>query len=206
MSLTLPAKVRFDDRGLVVAVAQDWATGTVLLVAYMNREALERTAATGEAHFWSRSRQRLWHKGETSGAVLVVERLQVDCDDDALLLSVRPQGPACHLGRRSCFAGPATLTDQLQVTLESRRDDPPEGSYAAELLQQGVPAICRKVGEEATEVILAAHQDDRRQLVGEIADVWFHTLVLLVAKGLKGDDVLRELAARVGRPRRSPGS
>lgn len=205
MSLTLPAQVRFDDRGLVVAVAQDWATGTVLMVAYMDLEALERTIATGEAHFWSRSRQRLWHKGETSGAVLVVERLQVDCDEDAVLLSVRTQGPTCHLGRRSCFAESATLTDHLQATLESRRDAPPESSYTAQLLRAGVPAICRKVGEEATEVILAAHQDDRSQLAAEVADLLFHSLVLLVAVGLKADDVLIELAARVGRPRRAPG-
>lgn len=205
MSIAVPAQVRFDDRGLVVAVAQDWSTGTVLMIAYMDREALERTVATGEAHFWSRSRQRLWKKGESSGAVLLVERLQVDCDDDAVLLSVRPQGPSCHLGRRSCFAEPATVTDHLQATLASRRQEAPEGSYTGELLRAGTPAICRKVGEEATEVILAAHQDDPTQLVGEVADLWFHTLLLLVSAGLRADDVFLELAARVGRPRRAPG-
>ena len=206
MTLTMPANVRFDDRGLVVAVAQDWATGTVLMVAFMDLEALEYTVATGEAHFWSRSRQRLWRKGETSGAVLVVERLQVDCDRDTVLLSVRPQGPTCHLGRQSCFAEPATLFDHLQATLEHRREDPPADSYSAELLLGGAPAICRKVGEEATEVILAAHQDAPQELAAEIADLWFHTLVLLVAKGLRSDDVLHELADRVGRPRRDSES
>ena len=202
MSLTFPAEARFDDQGLLVAVAQDWATGTVLMIAFMDRQALERTVETGEAHFWSRSRLRLWHKGETSGAVLEVERLQLDCDGDTVLLSVHPKGPTCHLGRRSCFAEPAILVDQLQATLESRREARPEGSYTAELLSGGLAVICRKVGEEATEVILAAHQDDRQQLVAEVADLWFHTLLLLVSEGLKVDDVLGELAARVGRPRR----
>ena len=143
MRVTLPADVRFDDRGLVVAVAQDWATGTVLMVGSMDREALLRTIATGEAYFWSRSRRQLWHKGETSGNFLVVERIQTDCDDDAILLSVRPKGPTCHLGRRACFPEPGTLTDHLQSTLESRRDSLPETSYTAELLRAGLPAICR---------------------------------------------------------------
>ena len=201
MSLTLPGDVQFNDRGLVTAVAQDWATGTVLMVAHMNQEALELTVSTGEAHFWSRSRQQLWRKGETSGNLLRVERLQLDCDGDAVLLSVRPQGPACHLGRRACFGEPGILTDALQATLESRQLSPTPDSYSSKLLRAGIPAICRKVGEEATEVILAAHEDGPGELVAEIADLWFHTLVLLVATGHKLDDVLVELAARHERPR-----
>ncbi|MGA7172479.1 MAG: bifunctional phosphoribosyl-AMP cyclohydrolase/phosphoribosyl-ATP diphosphatase HisIE, partial [Candidatus Dormiibacterota bacterium] len=176
----------------------------VLMVGYMDREALHRTVASGEVYFWSRSRRQLWHKGETSGNFLVVEQIQMDCDDDAILISVRPKGPTCHLGRRACFAEPGILTDHLQSTLESRRDASPENSYTAELFQAGLPAICRKVGEEATEVILAAHQDDRAQLVAEVADLWYHTLVLLVSAGLSVDAVLYELASRVGRPRRDP--
>ncbi|HVC39188.1 MAG TPA: bifunctional phosphoribosyl-AMP cyclohydrolase/phosphoribosyl-ATP diphosphatase HisIE [Candidatus Dormibacteraeota bacterium] len=202
MTLAFPSAARFDDRGLLVAVAQEWVSGRVLMVAFMNREALERTVATGEAHFWSRSRRRLWRKGETSGALLLVDQLQLDCDGDAVLLSVRPQGPTCHLGRRSCFPAPATLSDRLQATLEDRRRLLPSGSYTARLLRGGIPAISRKVGEEATEVIVAAHQDDSTQLVAEVADLWFHTLLLLVAKGLSGDEIRAELAGRLGKPPR----
>jgi phosphoribosyl-ATP pyrophosphohydrolase/phosphoribosyl-AMP cyclohydrolase len=203
VSLTLPREVNFDDHGLAVAVAQDRVTGTVLMVAFMNQEALSLTLETKEAHFWSRSRQRLWRKGETSGSVLHVSQVQVDCDSDAILLSVLPDGPACHLGRRSCFAEPAVLVDQLQATLDDRREQQPPGSYTNELLQGGVPAISRKIGEEATEVIVAAYEDDRDHVIAEVADLWFHTMVLLVSRKLSIADVLGELASRRGGPRRS---
>jgi phosphoribosyl-AMP cyclohydrolase / phosphoribosyl-ATP pyrophosphohydrolase len=193
-----PAALRFDDRGLIVAIAQDGATGTVLMVAYMDREALARTAETGEAHFWSRSRRSLWKKGEVSGNLLRVDSIQADCDGDALLLSVRPAGPACHTGARSCFAEPAILLDQLQATIHDRNVARPAGSYTAQLLDQGRAQILRKVGEEATEVIVAADHESDDALVAEVADLWYHAMVLLEERGLNATSVLRELALRRG--------
>jgi phosphoribosyl-ATP pyrophosphohydrolase/phosphoribosyl-AMP cyclohydrolase len=195
------ADLTFDDRGLIVAVAQDGATGTVLMVAYMDREALARTIESGEAHFWSRSRQTLWHKGETSGNVLHVESIQADCDADALLLSVHPTGPACHTGQRACFAEPATILDQLDATLRDRHVQRPAGSYSAKLFDGGRAAILRKVGEESVEVLLAGAQESDEALTNEVADLWFHTAVLLRERGLGPDAVLRVLAQRRESPR-----
>jgi len=186
----------FDERGLIVAVAQDGATGTVLMVAYMDREALTRTVDSGEAHFWSRSRQALWHKGATSGNVLHVEEIQADCDADALLLSVHPAGPACHTGQRSCFADPATILDQLDATLRDREAHRPPGSYSAKLFDGGRAAILRKVGEESIEVLLAGTQEGDEALTNEVADLWFHTSVLLRERGLSVANVLEVLAQR----------
>jgi phosphoribosyl-AMP cyclohydrolase / phosphoribosyl-ATP pyrophosphohydrolase len=191
-----PSSLKFDSQGLIVAIAQDAATGTVLMVAYMDRDALARTVETGEAHFWSRSRQTLWRKGETSGNVLHVDAIQADCDGDTLLLSVRPSGPACHTGRRSCFAQPAILLDQLAATLRERKATRPTGSYTAALFAKGRPAILRKIGEEAVEVILAGAQESDDALIHEVADLWFHSLVLLEDRGLDSGAVLRELASR----------
>ncbi|OLC58493.1 MAG: hypothetical protein AUH76_17155 [Candidatus Rokubacteria bacterium 13_1_40CM_4_67_11] len=190
------ASLTFDDRGLIVAVAQDQATGTVLMVAYMDREALARTVETGEAHFWSRSRQALWHKGATSGNVLHVEEIQADCDADALLVSVHPSGPACHTGRRACFASPVTILDQLDATLRDRQSQRPPGSYSATLFDRGRAAILRKVGEEAVEVLLAGAQESDDALTHEVADLWFHTSVLLRERGLSLAAVLDVLAQR----------
>ena len=190
------ATLTFDERGLIVAVAQDAVSGTVLMVAYMDREALDRTIESGEAHFWSRSRQTLWRKGETSGNVLHVESIQPDCDADALLLSVHPTGPACHTGRRACFAQPVTALDQLDAVLKDREARRPSGSYSAELFEAGRSAILRKVGEESIEVLLAGAQESDEALAGEVADLWFHTAVLLRARGLSPDAVLRVLAQR----------
>jgi phosphoribosyl-ATP pyrophosphohydrolase/phosphoribosyl-AMP cyclohydrolase len=166
------------------------------MVAYMDREALARTIESGQAHFWSRSRQTLWHKGETSGNVLHVESIQADCDADALVLSVHPTGPACHTGRRSCFADPVTTLDQLDVVLRERDAQRPTGSYTAELFDAGQTAILRKVGEEAIEVLLAGAQESDEALTNEVADLWFHTIVLLRARELGPDAVLRVLARR----------
>jgi phosphoribosyl-ATP pyrophosphohydrolase/phosphoribosyl-AMP cyclohydrolase len=193
-----PSTLHFDDQGLIVAVAQDVATGTVLMVAYMDREALSVTAETGDAHFWSRSRQRLWRKGETSGNLLHVEAIQADCDGDALLLSVHPEGPACHTGQRSCFSAPAILFDQLQATIHERNVSRPAGSYTAQLLEGGRPQILRKVGEEAIEVIVAADHESDAALTREVADLWYHAMVLLEDRGLNATAVLRELANRRG--------
>jgi phosphoribosyl-AMP cyclohydrolase / phosphoribosyl-ATP pyrophosphohydrolase len=196
MTIPDPSTLHFDEQGLIVAVAQDRATGTVLMVAYMDREALSLTAETGDAHFWSRSRQRLWRKGETSGNVLHVEGIQADCDSDALLLSVHPVGPACHTGQRSCFGTPAILLDQLQATIHDRNVSRPAGSYTAQLLEGGRAQILRKVGEEAIEVIVAADHENDTALTREIADLWYHAMVLLEERGLDATAVLRELANR----------
>jgi phosphoribosyl-AMP cyclohydrolase / phosphoribosyl-ATP pyrophosphohydrolase len=193
-----PSTLHFDEHGLIVAVAQDLATGTVLMVAYMDREALSLTGETGDAHFWSRSRQRLWRKGETSGNVLHVEGIQADCDGDALLLSVHPSGPVCHTGQRSCFSAPAILLDQLQATIHERNVSRPADSYTAQLLEAGRAQILRKVGEEAIEVIVAADHESDAALTREIADLWYHAMVLLEERGLDATAVLRELANRRG--------
>jgi phosphoribosyl-ATP pyrophosphohydrolase/phosphoribosyl-AMP cyclohydrolase len=193
-----PAALKFDASGLIVAIAQDAATGTVLMVAYMDREALARTVQTGEAHLWSRSRKSLWKKGETSGNLLRVESIQADCDGDALLLSVRPAGPACHTGNRSCFAEPAILLDQLEATIAHRKSARPAGSYTAQLFDGGRPAILRKLGEEAIEVLVAADHESDDALVHEVADLWYHAMVLLEERGINSGAVLRELADRRG--------
>jgi phosphoribosyl-ATP pyrophosphohydrolase/phosphoribosyl-AMP cyclohydrolase len=188
--------LKWDERGLVTAIVQDAATGVVLMVASMDREALARSVETGEAHFWSRRRQTLWRKGETSGNVLTVEAIQADCDGDAVLLSVRPSGPTCHTGQPSCFADPATTLDQLATVLRERKATRPAGSYTAQLFDAGRPAILRKVGEEAVEVLLAGAQETDAALVSEVADLWFHCMVLLADRGLGPAAVLAELDRR----------
>ncbi len=160
------------------------------MLAWMDDEALRRTRETGEAHFYSRSRRTLWHKGETSGNTLAVEELRDDCDGDAILLRVRPNGPACHTGSLSCFA-PA-----LWRTIAQRARDRPENSYVSALLERGVRACAQKVGEEAVEAALAAVAEDDERLVSELADLWFHSYVLLAARGLDPALVEDELARR----------
>lgn len=206
--------VQFDGQGLVPAVIQEEATGQVLMLAYMDREALARTLARGETWFWSRSRQAYWHKGETSGHVQRVRSVWADCDGDAILIKVKQVGPACHTGEHSCFHNPmaadapaevgppadgaamAALLDELEAVIEDRRQRPSEASYVSRLLQKAPDAVCKKVGEEATEVVLASKNADLSNLVWEVADLWFHTLVLLHHHGLGGADVAAELRRR----------
>ncbi len=175
---------------LRAAIVQDAATEQVLMLAWMDDDALRLTRETGEAHFWSRSRRRLWRKGETSGNTLAIEELREDCDGDAILLRVRAGGAACHTGSASCFA-PA-----LWRTVAERALTRPEGSYVAQLLDDGVGACARKVGEEGLEAALAAVGESDERLVSEIADLVFHTYVLLAARGLDVAAVERELARR----------
>jgi phosphoribosyl-ATP pyrophosphohydrolase/phosphoribosyl-AMP cyclohydrolase len=175
---------------LRAAIVQDADDGRVLMLAWMDDEALRRTRETGEAWFWSRSRQELWHKGATSGNTLVVEELRDDCDGDALLLRVRATGPACHTGSRSCFA-PA-----LWRTIAERAQERPEGSYVASLLDAGIARCAQKLGEEAVEAAVAAVAGDRDGLVAEAADVVFHLYVLLAAAGVDITEVDDELARR----------
>ena len=201
----------WDAQGLIPAVVQDTESGQVLMVAWMSRDALEATRRSGLTHFWSRSRQALWRKGETSGHAQHVDGIYADCDRDTLLVQVHQDGVACHTGARSCFftrldeaerqpasagAGPAML-EVLERVLESRKAAPPAGSYVASLFQKGQPQICRKIGEEAAEVMTAAlgGEGDGR-VVSEVADLWFHTMVLLSARGIPLRRVFEELAAR----------
>jgi phosphoribosyl-AMP cyclohydrolase / phosphoribosyl-ATP pyrophosphohydrolase len=175
---------------LRAAIVQDAATGRVLMLAWMDAEAERLTRETGEAWFWSRSRQRLWRKGETSGNTLAVEELRDDCDGDALLLRVTPNGPTCHTGSVSCFA------PWLWRTVAQRATERPQGSYIAGLLDDGVGACARKVGEEAVEAAVAALSESDERLIEEIADLWFHSYVLLAARGLDPAAVEDELARR----------
>jgi len=202
--------LRFDDHGLIPVVVQDVGSGAVLMLAYANREAVELTLATGQAHFWSRSRQALWRKGETSGNILEVVEVALDCDGDALLVRARPAGPTCHRGTRSCFEpNPARLElGWLAAVLESRRGADPGASYTARLLAGEIERIAQKVGEEGVEtaiaaVSLAARGEDeggerRKSLVGEGADLLYHLLVLLAASGVDPGEIKDELIRRHG--------
>jgi len=194
-------EIAFDDRGLVPCVVQDARTGEVLTLAYMNDVALERTRATGETHFWSRSRQELWHKGATSGNVQRVRSLRYDCDLDAVLALVDPAGPACHTGERTCFhnGDPVPAAHEalpaLERTIAARRERPSEGSYTAELLADP-PRIGAKVREEADEVARAAEGESDRRVAEEAADVLYHLTVLLASRGLALGDALEVLNER----------
>ena len=208
-----PDNVRFDQNGLVPVVAQDAATGDVLTLAYANREALEKTLASGEAHYYSRSRAELWRKGATSGNTQRVVEVRVDCDGDTLLYRVEPHGPACHTGERSCFfttlAGNGvgveaaeneilfgTMVERLAGTIAQRHREMPEGSYTAGLIQKGTERLAQKVGEEAVEVVVAALVNER--LAEESADLVYHLLVLLEERGVGIEDVAKVLHDRHG--------
>lgn len=203
----------FDERGLIPAVVQEAETGEVLMVAWMNRQAIDATLATGLAHFWSRSRGALWQKGQTSGHVQHVQGLYADCDADVLLVQVHQEGVACHTGNRTCFftalsgaGAAANMLERIERIVQERKAAPPAGSYVASLLGRGEAAIARKIGEEAVEVITAAlgGEGDRR-VVEEVADLLFHTLVLLGHRGVPLREVLEELARR-HRTRTPPGA
>jgi phosphoribosyl-AMP cyclohydrolase / phosphoribosyl-ATP pyrophosphohydrolase len=190
--------LRFDERGLLPVVAQDQAKGTVLMLAWANRAAIEQTLMTGEAYFFSRSRGELWHKGATSGNVLEVVEVLVDCDADTLLYRVRPRGPACHRGTGSCFEpNPAALElGWLFTHLQERQAADPETSYTARLLARGRPRIAQKVGEEAVETVIAALSGSDDELIGESADLLYHLLVLLLERGIAPARLAEKLLAR----------
>ena len=196
--------ISWDDRGLVPAIVQDASTHAVLMLAYMNDEALALTIETGQVHFWSRSRSEIWHKGATSGNTMTLESIHVDCDSDAILVSVVPAGPACHTGSVSCFGDVGALSgiDALWATVSVRASDLPEGSYTADLIRAGTDATARKVVEEAGEVLIAAknHQygGDPERVISEAADLLYHMLVLLAERGLTLGSVEQELDKRAG--------
>ena len=196
-------RVRFGPDGLVPVVAQESRTGDVLMVAWADRDALEQTLATGAAHYFSRSRRALWRKGATSGNEQYVTQVLLDCDADTVLYRVRQTGPACHTGARSCFEAPESgddagghLLTRLARTVARRAAERPAGSYTVKLLEAGVPAVSQKVGEEAVEVVVAANAQDDRRLASEAADLLYHLLVLLEARGVPLDAVWQELEQR----------
>ena len=200
--------IKFNDQGLVPAIAQDAATGEVLMLAWMNEESLRLTLETGWATYFSRSRQQLWKKGETSGHTQRVLGVKYDCDGDAILLTVEQTGPACHTGARSCFFNdlmtpdeddlPATaaILEQVYAVIADRKEHPQEGSYTNYLLGKGIEKICKKLGEEASESIIAAMKNNREEVTYEAADLLYHLLVLLYDRGVTPADVWAELARR----------
>ena len=216
---SLEAQVQFDEKGLVPAVVQDWLDGTVLMVGYMNVEALNATKKTQRVHFWSRSRQQLWKKGETSGHELILKNIFIDCDQDAVLVKAEPIGPTCHTGQRSCFftevlaqAGDGSsspdsttteawggISERLYETVLARKLEPQESSYVSTLLKGGPDRILKKIVEESGEVVLAAKNKDRGEIIYEVADLWFHTLVMLGQTEIPPREIFRELGKRFGK-------
>ena len=198
--------IKFDENGLIPAIVQDARTKRVLTLAYMNRESLEKTLETGETVFWSRSRQELWHKGDTSGNYQHVVSIIADCDRDALTVLVDPDGPACHLGTESCFEYPLTgepdggdrafSLETLYELLEGRKREMPEGSYTSYLFDKGIDKMLKKLGEEGTEIIIAAKNPNPNEIVYEISDYLYHLMVVMAEKGITWEDVTQELARR----------
>ncbi len=215
----LLGQLRFNAAGLIPAIAQDWLDGAVLMVAWMNREAIERSLASGEVHYWSRSRAELWHKGASSGHFQKLHGLRYDCDADVLLLTIEQVGDvACHTGARSCFFGenpgaaggpealppPADACSELSRVIEDRRANPEPGSYTNRLLEGGDNRILKKIGEECAEFVMACKDDNPAEIAGEAADIVFHLQVALAHHGVPWRHVLEVLAERRGAPRR-PG-
>jgi phosphoribosyl-ATP pyrophosphohydrolase/phosphoribosyl-AMP cyclohydrolase len=207
-------EIKFDEHGLVPVVVQDANTRQVLTLAYMNAESLKRTIETNETWFWSRSRSSLWHKGETSGHTQRVKDILVDCDRDALTVLVLPNGPACHTGEQSCFHNAlqevgdspekiaqeepdlGAVLNELYALVESRKRERPEGSYTTFLFDQGLDKILKKVGEEASETIIAAKNENRELLAREVSDLLYHLIVLMVERGLTLEEIRDELVSR----------
>ena len=197
-------ELRFDDKGLIPAVVVDSVSKKVLMLAYMNRESLEISMREGRTCFWSRSRQELWRKGGTSGNVQEIVDITADCDRDTLLVQVKKAGPACHLGNDSCFVDKVfeseTLqsfsTDRLYELISGRKTEGKDGSYTTYLFEKGIDKILKKVGEECTEVIIAAKGGDRAETIYEVADLYYHVMVMMVEMGISNEDITEELASR----------
>ncbi len=195
-------KLKFDEKGLIPAIVVDNQSGEVLTLAYMNKESLEISIKEGNTCFWSRPRQELWRKGETSGNYQHIVSITADCDFDALTVRVTKDGPACHTGAESCFHNDILGTSErfslkgLYALLEGRKAELPEGSYTTYLFQKGIDKILKKVGEECTEVIIAGKADDKKETIYEIADLCYHVMVLMVQMGISVEDIYAELASR----------
>lgn len=215
MSQGFTGQFKFDQQGLLPAVVQDWLDGTVLMLGYMNQEAIAKTLATKNVHFWSRSRNRLWEKGETSGHKLQVKDLFVDCDRDTVLVKAQPVGPTCHTGERACFFSrldeqgrmvehktqdaAGGILESVLRTICARRASPQAGSYTSKLFEAGQDKILKKVAEEAGEVLLASKGGKKEEIVYEVADLLFHTLMVLGYHELTLHDIYLELGKRVGK-------
>ncbi len=194
-------ELKFDEKGLIPAIVVDAVTRDVLTLAYMNRESLEISLEEERTCFYSRSRRQLWRKGETSGNVQHIVNIKADCDKDALVVYVNKEGPACHLGTDSCFnedvfGNEPFSMKALYSLIEGRKTEKKEGSYTTYLFEKGLDKMLKKVGEECTEVIIAAKADDRRETVYEVADLAYHVLVMMVEMGISVEDIIRELASR----------
>ena len=197
-------ELKFDEKGLIPAIVVDAVSKKVLTLAYMNKESLEISMEKGLTCFFSRSRQELWLKGETSGNYQHIVSITADCDKDALVVTVEKDGPACHMGTDSCFENPMWESDELQEfsyeglmeLIKGRKTDKKEGSYTTYLFEKGLDKILKKVGEECTEVIIAAKADDKKETVYEIADLAYHVMVLMIEMGISLEDIHKELASR----------
>lgn len=195
--------ITYDENGLIPAIVQDETTGNVLMLAYMNKEALEKTLATKETWFYSRSREDLWHKVATSGNLQTVSSVTLDCDQDALLVTVHPEGPACHTGKTSCFHHPIMeqtakrdVIHTIIETIEERKQHPVEGAYTSYLFQEGIDKVLKKVGEETSEVIIGAKNRDKEEIIWEISDLIYHTLVLMNITDVQISDIKQALSER----------
>lgn len=215
MSQTMNKGFKFDEHGLLPAVVQDWLDGTVLMLGYMNQDAITRTFATKTVHFWSRSRKKLWEKGETSGHKLHVKELFIDCDQDTILVKAQPVGPTCHTGERACFF--SRLDEQGRIgeqktqearggileavlrTIRDRRANPQSGSYTTKLFEGGHDKILKKVAEEAGEVLLASKGGKKEEIIYEVADLFFHTLMVLGYHDVALEEIYQELGKRFGK-------
>jgi phosphoribosyl-ATP pyrophosphohydrolase/phosphoribosyl-AMP cyclohydrolase len=216
MAQTTKGEFKFDEQGLLPAVIQDWLDGTVLMLGYMNQEAIAKTLATKSVHFWSRSRKQLWEKGETSGNKLLVKELFVDCDRDTILVKAQPIGPTCHTGERSCFFSKLDeqgesgqektseafggILEGVMRTIRHRRANPQPGSYTTKLFEGGEDKILKKVAEEAGEVLIAAKGGKKEEIVYEVADLFFHTLMVLGYHEVTLQEIYQELGKRFGKP------
>ena len=200
----IEALLTFDAQGLIPAIVQDYVTHEVLTLAYMNRESLQISLTEGRTCFWSRSRKRLWRKGETSGNTQTIVAVRADCDGDALVVEVQKKGPACHTGAESCFFDTLYLNEEvppfalpdLMKLIEGRRSNPQEGSYTTYLFDKGLEKILKKVGEESTEVIIAGSKRDKEETVYEISDLAYHVMVLMIELGISVEDITKELEKR----------
>ncbi len=215
MTQTGTGEFKFDEQGLLPAVVQDWLDGTVLMLGYMNQEAIGKTLATKSVHFWSRSRMKLWEKGETSGNKLLVKELFVDCDRDTILVKAQAMGPTCHTGERACFFSKLDeqgvslpgntpeafggILEGVLRTIRDRRTNPQPGSYTAKLFEGGHDKILKKVAEEAGEVIIAAKGGKKEEIIYEVADLFFHTLMVLGYHDVTLQDIYQELGKRYGK-------
>ncbi len=209
--------IKFDDKGLVPVIVQDAGNGQVLMFAYANKESLQKTVETGNTHFWSRSREKLWMKGEESGNTQTVKAMYIDCDNDTVLVEVEQKGVACHTGQRTCFyrsakkveeSAPSFVEDSAGKTLrdvynviDDRKRNPKEGSYVSGLFEKGLDKILKKVGEEAAEVIIASKNSDKKEIIYETADLWFHSLITLSYAEISPEDIYGELGRRFGKPK-----